>query len=89
MTKLIALTFGALTKLADFSGSTEPVTMSSENGGKEEPKMDAGFTPPNPATVHMAKFEPEFRFNIEVHLPSNGTEEIYLNIFSALRKVLA
>ena len=29
---------------------------------------------------------PEFHYNIHVHLPSNGTEETYLNIFNAIRK---
>ena len=32
-------------------------------------------------------FEPQFHYNIQVQLPVNGTEETYLNIFSALRKV--
>jgi hypothetical protein len=29
---------------------------------------------------------PEFHYNINVHLPANGTEDVYLNIFNALRK---
>ena len=29
----------------------------------------------------------EFHYNIQVHLPANGTEEVYLNIFNALRRV--
>jgi hypothetical protein len=28
-----------------------------------------------------------FHFNIQVHLPSSATEEVYLNIFNAIRKV--
>ncbi|PTU29134.1 DUF5343 domain-containing protein [Stenotrophobium rhamnosiphilum] len=32
---------------------------------------------------------PEFHYNIQVHLPSNATEETYLNIFNALRKSLS
>jgi hypothetical protein len=32
---------------------------------------------------------PEFHYNIQIHLPSNATEETYLNIFNALRKALA
>ncbi|MDP9203122.1 MAG: DUF5343 domain-containing protein [Gemmatimonadota bacterium] len=32
---------------------------------------------------------PEFHYNIQVHLPSSGTEETYLNIFNALRKALS
>jgi hypothetical protein len=30
---------------------------------------------------------PEFHYNIQVHLPSNGTEETYMNIFNSIRKV--
>ena len=29
----------------------------------------------------------EFHYNLQVHLPSNGTEETYMNIFNAIRKV--
>jgi len=29
----------------------------------------------------------EFHYNFQIHLPANATEESYLNIFSALRKV--
>lgn len=92
MTKLIAWTFGALTKLADFSENpdgekAQPI----ENGAKDELKVDAPpASSPTPLPLqHVPKFHPEFRFNIEVHLPSNGTEETYLNIFNALRKALA
>ena len=28
----------------------------------------------------------EFHYNLQVRLPSNGTEETYLNIFNALSK---
>ncbi len=90
MTKVIAGTFNALTKLADFSELTGDAEVEANGGGKEDQKPDI---PPVSATVpqmpQLAKFHPEFRFNIEVHLPSNGTEETYLNIFNALRKALA
>lgn len=36
-----------------------------------------------------AGLRPEFHYNIQVHLPSNATEETYLNIFNALRKSLS
>lgn len=36
-----------------------------------------------------AGVRPEFHYNIQVHLPSNATEETYLNIFNALRKSLS
>ncbi len=89
MTKIIAMTFTSLAKLADFSGADEV-----EEPDKGEQKYSATSDVP-PATPYAtapptpAKFQPEFRFNVEVHLPSNGTEETYLNIFNALRKALA
>jgi hypothetical protein len=89
MTKLIALTFGTLVKLADFTATAESATFPSENGAKEEAKAEPPVVQQVPVVAHATKFNPEFRFNIEVHLPSNGTEETYLNIFNALRKTLA
>ena len=89
MTKIIAMTFTSLTKLADFSGADEaeePDNGEQKNGATSE-------VPPTPPHITArplpTTFHPEFRFNIEVHLPSNGTEETYLNIFNALRKALA
>jgi hypothetical protein len=87
MTNLITGTFRALVPLADFTAQEEPPP-ATDNGSKEaktEVAPDAQATQVQPP----AKFHPEFRFNIEVHLPSNGTEETYLNIFNALRKALA
>lgn len=90
MTKAIALTFGALAKLADFSGAAEPpaAPTPAEDTTKEE-KVPPPAAPTPPSVSRASTFHPEFRFNIEVHLPSNGTEETYLNIFNALRKALA
>jgi hypothetical protein len=31
----------------------------------------------------------DFHFNIQVHLPANGTEDTYLNIFNALRRTFS
>jgi hypothetical protein len=44
-----------------------------------------------PERAHRARsgLRPEFHYNIQVHLPSNATEETYLNIFNALRKSLS
>lgn len=89
MTKLIAMTFTSLAKLADFGRADEaeePDNGEQKNGATSDvpPALPQITVAPLPA-----KFHPEFRFNIEVHLPSNGTEETYLNIFNALRKALA
>lgn len=51
--------------------------------------LDVGATQPQVLDVSPGKIRPEFHYNIQVHLPSNGTEETYLNIFNALRKALS
>jgi hypothetical protein len=85
MTNLITGTFRALVALANFTAQEESGT-ASDNG---ETKTEAAAVAQAAQVQPPAKFHPEFRFNIEVHLPSNGTEETYLNIFNALRKALA
>lgn len=79
-TKIIG-TFRALTALADF---------------KSEKIIEETFQTPPPTnhapkeheTTHETKhgMRPEFHYNIQIHLPSNGSEETYLNIFNAIRK---
>ena len=83
MTRLIAGTYNALVKLADFTASVVSTVEVGQPEGK--PKSEGPSNPLQPPV----KFTPEFRFNIEIHLPSNGTEDTYLNIFNALRKALA
>lgn len=76
-TKRIAYTFIALVKLGDFS-----VAVTEEDEGSDEEVKEKPSVLPPPVKVR-----PEFHYNIQVHLPSNGTEETYLNIFNALRRV--
>ena len=88
MTRLIFGTFNALTKLADLSEVEESATKIEK--ASDETDTDGAKQPPPEKTSPTAlpKFNPEFRFNIEIHLPSNGTEETYLAIFNALRRSL-
>jgi Family of unknown function (DUF5343) len=80
-------TFKNLVKLADFTeagipNEEEEKQNTSDGSGKENGDEEQGKQGrPN-------EFKPDFRFNIEIHLPSNGTEETYLAIFNALRKSL-
>jgi len=83
--RAITGTFNALVKIADFTvEKKEPSDEIDEDEGDgddvarlvERKKPQGG------------SFSPSFRFNVEVHLPSNGTEETYLAIFNALRKAL-
>lgn len=79
MTKRINYTLNALIKEADFS----PVSSNLKKDLKQEKHQDAQVeeTPNN-----AGKLNTEFHFNIQVHLPNNGSEETYLNIFNALRE---
>jgi hypothetical protein len=86
MAKLINGTFNALIKLADFSKSKQIVD--GESAPQEDEPDDKEREKEEEDRPLKPKFNPEFRFNIEVHLPSNGTEETYLAIFNALRKSL-
>jgi hypothetical protein len=79
-TSKIVGTFRSLAALADF---------------KAEKIIEETFqnTPPPPQPKEQKKhienpsnLRPEFHYNIQIHLPSNGTEETYLNIFNAIRK---
>jgi hypothetical protein len=79
-TRRIALTFGALTKLADFTASAQASEPDNED---EEQKGEHAA----PSPLSSGKLRSEFHYNVQVHLPSNGTEETYLNIFNALRRV--
>ncbi len=86
LTGRIASTFSTLVKIADFDSPSLP---KSDEGSKHE-KAD-GVSSHNDAEEHVEIPKPkglrtEFHYNIQVHLPSNGTEEVYLNIFNALRK---
>lgn len=81
MTGRIASTFNALVKLADLSTSPEKAAPEGNHNTKDEELEDEQEKnrPPKP-------LRPEFHYNIQVHLPSNAAEEIYLSIFNALRK---
>ncbi|WGR94858.1 DUF5343 domain-containing protein [Bradyrhizobium sp. ISRA443] len=82
LTGRISGTFLSLVNLADFESST--ATEEKKADGKD----DAGD---QQADQDTQRYKPkglrtEFHYNIQVQLPSNGTEETYLNIFNAIRK---
>jgi len=80
MVNRIAPTFSAIVKQADFSASPQPpknVEEEEENPPPEDKKEGT-----------KGGLRPEFHYNIQIHLPGNGTEETYLNIFNALRRTL-
>lgn len=83
MTSRIVGTFSAIAKLADFGASTKSTKENLSEDATEEGD-DAITVKPK---IIGKGLRPEFHYNIQIHLPSNATEEVYLNIFNALRKV--
>jgi hypothetical protein len=80
MTARIASTFSTLVKLGDFKTTVV-------EGEKEKRKHEPPDEGNEIDTARRPKgLRTEFHYNIQVQLPSNGTEETYLNIFNALRK---
>ena len=75
----IAYTFNAIAKNADFAKKVAPVA---EDPGDDNDKRSP--LPQLPPGIRS-----DFHFNIQVHLPANGTEETYLNIFNALRRTFS
>ncbi|MCU1326039.1 MAG: hypothetical protein JWN34_1409, partial [Bryobacterales bacterium] len=89
--RFISGTLNGLIKLADFPNGLH--MEKEEENGNENPEEGIEQTEANKAvttrpTQKRSEFSPDFKFNIEIHLPSNGTEETYLAIFNALRKSL-
>jgi hypothetical protein len=84
MTSRIAATFSALAKLADFKGASgskaeQKKGTEVEENGEEAMREDASRS-------RVKGLRTEFQYVIQVQLPSNGSEETYLNIFNAIRK---
>jgi hypothetical protein len=84
MTARIVSTFNALAKIADFNGGTAE---EEEQEGEPAPSGAPVDEQKPPIPAPGQRLRPEFHYNIQIHLPANGPEEVYLNIFNALRKV--
>lgn len=80
--KQVFYTFLALTKLGDFTAEKPETTKQNGDTGGEAAKTPLPTLPPTGLRT-------DFHFNIQVHLPANGTEETYLNIFNALRRTFS
>ena len=81
-TSRIATTFNALVKLADFSESRKVDFEESVEAAIDDEER---VTPDSHSRTPKG-LRPEFHYNFQIHLPANGSEETYLNIFNALRK---
>jgi hypothetical protein len=83
MVDRIASTFSALVKLGDFAAE-EPATQGKKPG--EEADVNDEVLTKSKQKGAEGGLRPEFHYNIQIHLPGNGSEETYLNIFNALRR---
>jgi hypothetical protein len=83
MSARIASTFSVLAKLGDFvvAAGDKKKPKEKESEGQEEPPPASGDV-----KGKVGGLRTEFHYNIQVHLPANGVEETYLNIFNAIRK---
>lgn len=78
MVDRIAATFSAIVKQGDFAaGSVLPEDLQEEDADQPSDEKKSG---------DKGGLRPEFHYNFQIHLPGNGTEETYLNIFNALRR---
>lgn len=82
MTARIVGTLAALLRQADFSS---PSLARAQANAQDEKPLDPVVPPPAPAAPGKG-MRPEFHYNLQIHLPNNATEDVYLNIFNALRK---
>ncbi len=92
MTARIVGTFNALVKLSDFSGNLlgEKIDQTFDEEEEDGAPVDIEFKRPGSNSGRGREggrpLSTQFHYNIQVHLPSNATEEVYLNIFNAIRK---
>lgn len=84
---LIAYTFNAIAKNANFKSTDE--TTDDEDEELERVKTKSGPDEGKQGSSDKSPLRPDFHFNIQIHLPANGTEETYLNIFAALRRTFS
>lgn len=87
MTARIASTFSALVKQGDFKEKPPPKDPDNKNDKSDESTdaADQGETDTS-GNGRLKGLRTEFQYVIQVQLPSNGSEETYLNIFNAIRK---
>lgn len=88
-TSKIVGTFKALVGVADFESDSQ-LKDDADAVAMQENRIEAEKAEERNSSDPGMRFEgmrPEFHYNIQVHLPSNGSEETYMSIFNAIRKV--
>ncbi|RJQ48085.1 MAG: hypothetical protein C4528_03675 [Gammaproteobacteria bacterium] len=88
-TSKIVGTFKALLAVSDFESDSLLKEEGGETTAEKEKKIDKEKQADEVSRGGMSfqGMRPEFHYNIQIHLPSNGSEETYMNIFNAVRKV--
>jgi len=87
-TSKIVGTFKSLLKLADFESENQLADDEESQGNdKGNEPIDIKSQIGSLGSVGGDNMRPEFHYNFQIHLPSNGSEETYANIFNAIRKV--
>jgi hypothetical protein len=81
-TNRISNSFSALSRLADFEVKTDQNTPDDKTDAKPDKKDSASENEER----RTNGLRTEFHYNLQIHLPANGNEETYLNIFNAIRK---
>ncbi|HTV67301.1 MAG TPA: DUF5343 domain-containing protein [Rhizobiaceae bacterium] len=85
-TARIASTFNALSKAADFDAEAIDIRNDTPDLGEVRHSDEDAVSVVAQNRVLPHALRPEFHYNIQIHLPANGDEETYLNIFNAIRK---
>lgn len=80
-TSKIVGTFKSLTKLADFE-SEDQLAEDDETSSDKKSNQKEKQSGDSSAFEGMKNMRPEFHYNFQIHLPSNGNEETYTNIFN-------
>lgn len=79
----IAGSFNSVVKLGDFDSS---IDAKSKPEPVESPLPPPSGPDPGAKDVRGGGLRTDFHYNLQIHLPSNGSEETYINIFNAIRK---
>lgn len=85
-TSKIAGTLNALIKVANFSMVNKKSKIPLEEDVHDDDDDEIIDKNKDGKNQKQKRLHPEFHYNIQIHLPTNATEETYLNIFNAIRK---
>jgi hypothetical protein len=90
MTARIANTFSTLVKSGDFRAENATAVVEKKNKNEKDNEEEGGDGDGDADETKSRRrgggLRPEFQYVIQIQLPSNGSEETYLNIFNAIRK---